>query len=537
MSEDSKHLAGLCFNLDWEAALERVRTHPKEAAEIRNPRDKDESALHWCCYYGAPVELLEAVAAAAPELVDVSRGWHSQGLPLDCLLNRCYYFVKPDLKDKVLALLKANTNAAKLSIYTAFCRIGGAVKKTLEKYPDRFPDDGPFSYRQDERTDEEKEHTPLTINDQLQLVWDVFELLVKVAYYKTVDCESLPLVHALADLPFMLSSEEDGIRNWHYCPDMVVQFAARLRPEELLIPVSSGTGDLPLHLAIKRSKPRRLKDDWEDWSDYYEEFGGPQPVYDAYNVSKIQILAKACPEAAKIANGCGELPLHVAIKARKCWKAIEAIIGAHPEAADEEGNKCMHVVALSELPRLTKNKEEWEWEDYDETNDEDDASDNDGASGEDESGEGNGEDDASGEEASADDHLEVGVDVSWLESLVKDYPQMLKEPNSKGSLPFHLAIKSGKKWGNGVDLLREAYPDAIKQRDGDTGLYPFMLAAMSRNKLSAVDLTYRLLCEFPGVEVMGTKSNYSGNKRAPDQMNPQLSLQEGPSDDSSKRAH
>jgi ankyrin repeat protein len=50
-------------------------------------------------------------------------------------------------------------------------------------------------------------------------------------------------------------------------------------------------------------------------------------------------------------------------------------------------------------------------------------------------------------------------------------------PDAKGKLPLHLAIASGKRWGEGVKAILEAYPDALSHPDVETGLLPFMQAA------------------------------------------------------------
>jgi hypothetical protein len=51
-------------------------------------------------------------------------------------------------------------------------------------------------------------------------------------------------------------------------------------------------------------------------------------------------------------------------------------------------------------------------------------------------------------------------------------------PNMKrGRLPLHYAVLSGKRWNEGLKILRNAYPDSLIKIDKETGLYPFMLAA------------------------------------------------------------
>lgn len=70
--------------------------------------------------------------------------------------------------------------------------------------------------------------------------------------------------------------------------------------------------------------------------------------YDNYNADIVKVIASACPNAAKIRNGNGELALHAAIRARKGVDVIRPIIGAYSEAismVDSAGNTCLHLLA------------------------------------------------------------------------------------------------------------------------------------------------------------------------------------------------
>ena len=54
----------------------------------------------------------------------------------------------------------------------------------------------------------------------------------------------------------------------------------------------------------------------------------------------------------------------------------------------------------------------------------------------------------------------------------KGHPEL-----NRGRLPLHSAIVSGKRWNEGLMILRNAFPDSLMKIDNETGLYPFMLAA------------------------------------------------------------
>jgi hypothetical protein len=62
--------------------------------------------------------------------------------------------------------------------------------------------------------------------------------------------------------------------------------------------------------------------------------------------------------------------------------------------------------------------------------------------------------------------LEAGADAK------KGHPDL-----KRGRLPLNSAIVSGKRWHEGVKVLRNFYPDSVMNLDLETGVYPFMLAA------------------------------------------------------------
>jgi ankyrin repeat protein len=190
----------------------------------------------------------------------------------------------------------------------------------------------------------------------------------------------------------------------------------------------------------------------DDEYDSEEEWDDP---YDGYNVNRIKILAKACPEAAKVKNGDGDLPLHMAMEARKSWAGVLAIFDAYPDAVNKAGNTGLHLAAMSELPYKTA----FDFE---------------------------------------DDCEENSTDISLIERLVESNPAALQTRHRQGSLPLLLGIKSGKSWNDGIQTMLEAYADAAQEPDAETGLLPFMLATLhGEEDETAVDLTYRLLLEFP----------------------------------------
>jgi len=138
-------------------------------------------------------------------------------------------------------------------------------------------------------------------------------------------------------------------------------------------------------------------------------------------------------------------------------------------------------------------------------------------------------------------------DCSWYESvphpasrtpykaeqiriLVEASPKAARVRNLQGSLPLHLAIKAGRKWDGGIKSILEAYPAAVIGKDGECGLFPFMLAAVFANERECcdseendsddeavdhtVDLTYRLLRTCPELDRFGDWRQQSGVRDA-----------------------
>jgi ankyrin repeat protein len=67
---------------------------------------------------------------------------------------------------------------------------------------------------------------------------------------------------------------------------------------------------------------------------------------------------------------------------------------------------------------------------------------------------------------------------SVIEILIQASSDAACVHDSEGRLPLHLAITSGKRWGEGVKAILEAYPDALTFADSRTGLHPFLQAAV-----------------------------------------------------------
>lgn len=74
-------------------------------------------------------------------------------------------------------------------------------------------------------------------------------------------------------------------------------------------------------------------------------------------------------------------------------------------------------------------------------------------------------------------------------TLLSLFPRATFVPDAIGRLPLHLAICSGKPYATVLLRLLQAHPDAIRRRDGNNCLLPFMLAA--ENESTMLDLLRR----------------------------------------------
>jgi ankyrin repeat protein len=64
-----------------------------------------------------------------------------------------------------------------------------------------------------------------------------------------------------------------------------------------------------------------------------------------------------------------------------------------------------------------------------------------------------------------------------ISMLLQAFPQGSRVVDQQGRTPLFIAVASGRRWGEGVRELFEAYPQALEMRDRQTGLYPALLSA------------------------------------------------------------
>jgi hypothetical protein len=89
--------------------------------------------------------------------------------------------------------------------------------------------------------------------------------------------------------------------------------------------------------------------------------------------------------------------------------------------------------------------------------------------------------------------------------ILDEYPGAAKETNARRETALELALKTGTTWDNGVKRLMGYYPKAIKIQSRQTGLYPFMTAAVAatsthrRQEVQSIRTIYGILRSKPSV--------------------------------------
>jgi len=69
-----------------------------------------------------------------------------------------------------------------------------------------------------------------------------------------------------------------------------------------------------------------------------------------------------------------------------------------------------------------------------------------------------------------------------LKDVVEAYPSAASTRDCTGNLPLHSSLNAGKTWDTGIKEIFEAFPSATYFRDVTYNLFPFMLAALERQK-------------------------------------------------------
>lgn len=151
--------------------------------------------------------------------------------------------------------------------------------------------------------------------------------------------------------------------------------------------------------------------------------------------SFIQRLIQLNPRAATLPDRQGKLPFHLACEIGKGW---------------DDGVRCIHEAFPAAISTPEDNKRGW-----------------------------------------LPLHLAAASpvdeqDPELIRRLVELYPNGASTPDHKGRYPLHLACGTGKSWKGGLEILMEAYPEAIAPADAN-GLLPFHHATMYYSEDRASD--------------------------------------------------
>jgi hypothetical protein len=84
-----------------------------------------------------------------------------------------------------------------------------------------------------------------------------------------------------------------------------------------------------------------------------------------------------------------------------------------------------------------------------------------------------------------------GTAASTIAILLKANPASARFRNRQGKLPLQLAIESGRDWQDGIGALADAFLAAIGDKDNETGLDLFLLAATEDCSLTVIYNLFR----------------------------------------------
>ncbi len=275
------------LNVDWDLVARRAKSHPHEA---RYEDELKRTPLHLACLFQSlPFGIISCLLDAFPQATMKQSKWGATPLHFACLYSN---------SEVVKMLLEANVDAVYVKDdygYTPFlCMskwfefnfrrgLANMTKNCQESFPNTLQ--GCITRQQD---------------PELDRLWKNTCLLTSASYYGTsqeVSCSSL---HHFAGICA--------------CPSVVLDFALVMQRKDLY--KQDLKGNLPLHVALSSSS---CSPDESRKRDNNEK-------------SLIEKLIDAHPLAAKVANYEGDLPLHLAIRARREFrdilKALEAFPGA-----------------------------------------------------------------------------------------------------------------------------------------------------------------------------------------------------------------
>lgn len=159
--------------------------------------------------------------------------------------------------------------------------------------------------------------------------------------------------------------------------------------------------------------------------------------------SSVGWFVDLCPEAVRVPDSHGRLPLHRAAAVHRAEsRVIAELLEAYPEGAahtDEQGYTPLHWMSRSVEHHDSDMEKLYEAHRR-----------------------------AVQQRANGSLPLHLAASsldsqASLLDALVGWHPRAAAMPDSHGRLPLHLALELGKDWKNGVATIYEAHPDAVRE--------------------------------------------------------------------------
>lgn len=255
--------------------------------------------LHLACYCGANADAIKILLEACATSVSILDNKNRSPLHCACAGYRTldkHEVIKLLLQyDPGLAVLEDSKKRTPLSLM-----LDDYVEEIEEATYDQFPNTIHDYY--DDLTESSKEEDDYSdiITPQLQQCINCTTYLLKAAHYGSVASDRF------SKEPFQIVHSAVGVAT---CPPHLVRLAIKLKPEQVEEPDING--NLPLHIAAMTKYPD---------INYSDE-----------NLGVVDSILSLYPEAARIPNDSGKLPLCLAIESGKTWdNGIRSIIEAHP---------------------------------------------------------------------------------------------------------------------------------------------------------------------------------------------------------------
>jgi ankyrin repeat protein len=302
-------LYSCCKQWAWPAVTFRCTTHPHEANVTFRDKNGD-TALHLACIGNPPIDTVEALLTACPELACARNNYGNLPLHVSCSYRASSNVIRalvnayPEgagipngsgsfpmhilcdygcVVDSMRAVLESNSGIETLTRHDAIFQrsplwILNARKGHLAEFDALRREREKFISSIDAQRTSAKIQELVASCEAVEF-WQKVVLLILAEYSgralnATQDFDTGNLIHACVGV--------------HTCPSSLLDNALLLYPEQLSKPDDNGS--VPLHVACSRPDAAHVKD-----------------------------ILRACPTASKIRNQEGRLPIELAVECGLSW--------------------------------------------------------------------------------------------------------------------------------------------------------------------------------------------------------------------------